>query len=129
MEPDARQTGSGSRPARPALSVFVAFLKLGLSSFGGPIAHLGYFRTAFVPRRKWLSEQAFADLVAICQILPGPTSSQVGFAIGLEHAGWRGALAAFTGFTLPSAVLMFAAAFALPALPATLRDHVFHGLV
>lgn len=87
-----------------AFEVFRAFLKLGLTSFGGPIAHLGYFRSEFVERRRWLDERRYADLVALCQFLPGPASSQVGFAIGLERAGWRGALAAWLGFTLPSAI-------------------------
>lgn len=86
--------------------VFLAFLKLGLTSFGGPIAHIGYFHREFVDRRRWLSDAAFADLVAVCQILPGPASSQLGFALGLMRAGYGGALAAFVAFTLPSAVLM-----------------------
>lgn len=92
--------------AGSALQVFGAFLKLGLSSFGGPIAHLGYFRNEFVGRRRWLDEHAYADLVALRQFLPGPASSQVGFAIGLARAGWRGALGAWLGFTLPSALLL-----------------------
>ncbi len=86
--------------------VFYAFLKLGLTSFGGPIAHLGYFRDELVTRRGWLSDQAYADLVALCQFLPGPASSQVGFALGMMRAGWMGALAAFTAFTLPSALIL-----------------------
>lgn len=86
--------------------VFMAFLKLGLTSFGGPIAHLGYFRDELVTRRGWLSDHAYADLVALCQFLPGPASSQVGFALGLLRAGWMGALAAFTAFTLPSALIL-----------------------
>ncbi len=93
--------------------VFAAFLKLGLTAFGGPIAHLGYFRDEFVTRRGWLSDTAYADLVALCQFLPGPASSQVGFALGLMRAGWLGALAAFTAFTLPSALLLLV--FALTA--------------
>ncbi|WP_312310834.1 chromate efflux transporter [Atlantibacter sp.] len=88
------------------LAVFMIFLRLGLTSFGGPIAHLGYFREEFVVRRKWLSEQSYADLVALCQFLPGPASSQVGIALGLTRAGYRGALAAWAGFTLPSALLL-----------------------
>src|SRR5579871_1105843 len=92
------------------LEVLLVFLRLGLSSFGGPIAHLGYFRDEFVTRRKWLDEQAYADLVALCQFLPGPASSQTGFSIGLMRGGYLGALAAWTGFTLPSAIalLLFA---------------------
>lgn len=86
--------------------VFGVFLKLGLTSFGGPVAHLGYFRDELVTRRRWLSDSAYADLVALCQFLPGPASSQVGFALGLMRAGWLGALAAFVAFTLPSVVLL-----------------------
>jgi chromate transporter len=96
-----------------AREVFAAFLKLGLTSFGGPIAHLGYFRDELVTRRGWLSDAAYADLVALCQFLPGPASSQTGFALGLMRAGWLGALAAFAAFTLPSALAMVA--FALTA--------------
>ncbi|WP_020015217.1 chromate efflux transporter [Promicromonospora sukumoe] len=95
--------------------VFVAFLRLGLTSFGGPVAHLGYFRDAFVVRRRWLGDQAYADVVALCQFLPGPASSQVGMAIGLQRAGVRGLLAAWAGFTLPSAVLMVAFAYGVTA--------------
>jgi chromate transporter len=83
------------------------FLRLGLTSFGGPIAHLAYFREEFVKRRGWLDEAQFAQLLGLCQFLPGPASSQMGFAIGLLRSGWRGALAAFTAFTLPSVLLMF----------------------
>lgn len=86
--------------------VFKAFLWLGLTSFGGPVAHLGYFRTEFVHRREWLTEKNFAELVALCQFLPGPASSQVGFAIGLMRAGGAGAAAAFAAFTLPSAAAL-----------------------
>jgi chromate transporter len=96
---------------RAAGEVLLAFLRLGLTSFGGPIAHLGYFRSEFVARRGWLSERAFADLVALAQFLPGPASSQTGFAIGLTRAGWLGGLAAWVGFTLPSAALMLAFAY------------------
>src|SRR5271166_4470576 len=90
---------------RPA-EVLAAFLRLGLTSFGGPIAHLGYFRAEFVERRRWLSERAYVDLVALSQFLPGPASSQTGFAIGLMRAGYLGGLAAWAGFTLPSAAAM-----------------------
>ena len=83
-------------------------LRLGCTSFGGPIAHLGYFRNEFVVRRKWLEEETFADIVGLCQFLPGPASSQVGFTIGLLEGGPLGALAAWTAFTFPSAFLMFA---------------------
>ncbi|WP_295814865.1 chromate efflux transporter [uncultured Deinococcus sp.] len=90
------------------LEVFLVFLRLGLTSFGGPVAHLGYFRAEVVQRRAWLTEQGYADVVALAQFLPGPASSQTGFAVGLLRAGWPGALAAWLGFTLPSAVLMTA---------------------
>src|SRR3984893_2527687 len=92
------------------LEVLRVFLKLGLTSFGGPVAHIGYFREEFVVRRGWLDDATFSDLVALCQFLPGPASSQVGFCIGLIRAGYLGALAAWTGFTLPSAIalLLFA---------------------
>lgn len=88
--------------------VFLAFLRLGVTSFGGPIAHLGYFRDDLVTRRRWMDDRAYADLVALCQFLPGPASSQVGFAMGLQRAGFWGAIVAFLGFTLPSAVLLVA---------------------
>lgn len=114
---------------RSVWQVFAVFLGLGLTSFGGPIAHLGYFRETFVSRLKWLDERVYAELVALCQILPGPASSQVGFAIGLTQAGFGGALAAFVGFTLPSALLMFGAAWGLDYLPADIRTPLFHGLV
>ena len=95
--------------------VFLAFLRLGVTSFGGPVAHLGYFRDALVLRRRWLSERAYADLVALCQFLPGPASSQVGMAIGLQRAGFLGMLAAWCAFTLPSAILLTAFAFGIEA--------------
>ncbi|MEH6368535.1 MAG: chromate transporter, partial [Pseudomonas marincola] len=91
---------------RSCWSVFLIFLKLGLTSFGGPVAHLGYFREEFVSRRRWLSEHSYADLVALCQFLPGPASSQVGMALGLSRAGYAGALSAWAGFTLPSAIVL-----------------------
>ena len=89
-----------------AWTIFLVFLRLGLTSFGGPVAHLGYFRTEFVQQRRWLDERSYADLVALCQFLPGPASSQVGLAIGLLRGGYRGSLAAWAGFTLPSAVAL-----------------------
>ena len=89
---------------RSAWAVFLIFLRLGLTSFGGPVAHLAYFRAEFVSRRHWLSERSYSDLVALCQFLPGPASSQVGIALGLSRAGYGGALAAWAGFTLPSAL-------------------------
>jgi len=108
--------------------VFAAFLKLGLTSFGGPVAHLGYFRTEFVERRKWLEERAYADLVALCQFLPGPASSQVGMAIGLSRAGYPGALAAWMAFTLPSAIALVLFAFGLAAVGDALGSGWLHGL-
>lgn len=98
---------------RAVPETFAAFLRLGLTSFGGPIAHLGYFHREFVERRRWMGAAEFADTVALCQFLPGPTSSQVGFAIGLRRAGIAGGLAAWTGFTLPSAIAMGAAGWLL----------------
>ena len=109
MTASAHDTATASRGS--AGEVFWAFLRLGLTSFGGPIAHLGYFRDDLVARRRWMSDKAYADLVALCQFLPGPASSQVGFAMGLHRAGPLGALAAFLAFTLPSAILMVAFAF------------------
>lgn len=103
--------GPGGASRRSASEVFLVFLRLGLTSFGGPIAHLGYFREAFVVRRRWLSDDAYADLVALCQFLPGPASSQVGMAIGLQRAGLKGLLAAWLAFTLPSAALLVAFAY------------------
>lgn len=111
-----------------AAEVFAVFLKLGLTSFGGPIAHLGYFRTEFVDRRRWLDDAAYADLVALCQFLPGPASSQVGFALGLMRAGWMGALAAFIGFTLPSALMLLAFAQIVPLLSGPLAMGAIDGL-
>ncbi len=100
------------------LEVFIVFLRLGCVSFGGPVAHLGYFREAFVTRLKWLSDEEYADLVALCQFLPGPASSQVGYALGLRRAGFMGGLAAWLGFTLPSAALMIGFALGLGSLGA-----------
>jgi len=108
--------------------VFAAFLKLGVASFGGPVAHIGYFRNEFVQRRAWLDERAYADLVALCQFLPGPASSQVGFSIGLMRAGYAGGLAAWTGFTVPSAILMVLFAYGAGALGGPLGMGVLHGL-
>ena len=117
----------GERPGS-ALEVFRVFLKLGVSSFGGPIAHLGYFREEFIVRRRWLDEQAFVDLVALCQFLPGPASSQTGFSIGLIRAGYGGALAAWCGFTLPSAIIMVLFAYGASALSGSAGAGLLHGL-
>lgn len=116
-------------PPGSAREVFGAFLRLGLTSFGGPIAHLGYFRHEFVQRRGWLDEHAYAELVALCQFLPGPASSQVGFALGLRRAGWSGALAAWLGFTLPSALLLVLFALGLARAEASpILSSVIHAL-
>lgn len=109
--------------------VFLAFLKLGLTSFGGPIAHLGYFREEFVNRRKWLSDGAFADVVALCQFLPGPASSQVGFAIGISRGGGLlGGIAAWVAFTLPSAILLLAFAYGAASFAGPVGQGIIHGL-
>ena len=92
-------------PAGSVAEVFATFLKLGLTSFGGPIAHLGYFHRELIERRKWVDESEYAQLLALCQFVPGPASSQLGFALGLLRGGWPGAMAAFAAFTLPSARL------------------------
>ena len=116
-------------PQRPLLQVLLVFLRLGLSSFGGPIAHIGYFRREFVERRGWIAPQEFAGLLALCQFLPGPASSQMGIAIGLRRAGVMGALAAWIGFTLPSALLLVA--FGLKIVDPGLPHHAswVHGLL
>jgi chromate transporter len=111
-----------------ATEVFVVFARLGLTCFGGPIAHLGYFHKEFVVRRKWLDEKTYADLVALCQFLPGPASSQVGFSIGLLRARYLGALAAWIGFTLPSAVALVLFAYGAGELGGTLGSGILHGL-
>ncbi|VIO67994.1 putative chromate transport protein [Bradyrhizobium ivorense] len=116
------------QPVGRAAEVFRVFLRLGLTSFGGPIAHIGYFRHEFVERRKWLDEQAYADLVALCQFLPGPASSQVGFSLGLMRAGYPGALAAWTGFTLPSAIVLVLFAYGASALSGPVGSGLVHGL-
>ncbi len=108
--------------------VFGAFLKLGLTSFGGPVAHIGYFRHEFVERRKWFDERTYADIVALCQFLPGPASSQVGMAIGLSRAGYLGALAAWTAFTLPSAIALVLFAYSLLTFGNVLGSGWLHGL-
>lgn len=111
-----------------AFEVFAAFLHQGLTAFGGQLAHLAYFRREFVERRGWVSEAAYADLLALCHFLPGPTSSQMGMAIGMRQAGLAGALAAFAGFTLPAAVAMLVFAQILPTLVLRLGEGWLHGL-
>ena len=115
------------RPGSP-LEVLLAFAKLGVSSFGGPIAHIGYFREEFVVRRRWIDEPAFADLVALCQFLPGPASSQVGFSIGLMRGGYLGGLAAWTAFTLPSAILLLLFAYGAKFFQGPIGAGLLHGL-
>lgn len=110
------------------LKLFLTFLYLGCTSFGGPVAHLGYFRQAFVSQRGWLSEQQYADLVALCQFMPGPASSQVGLGIGLMRGGYAGALAAWLGFTLPSAAVLIAFALGLEHWHGEALNGVIHGL-
>lgn len=119
---------SAAATDRSAWRVFLVFLRLGLTSFGGPVAHLGYFRTEFVERRRWLGEAAYADLVALCQFLPGPASSQVGLALGLMRAGYAGALAAWAGFTLPSALALIALALGMAQAGDALPAGALHGL-
>lgn len=110
-------------------AIFWVFLKLGLTSFGGPIAHLGYFRDEFVVRRRWLSEESYGDLVALCQFMPGPASSQVGFSLGvLRGNGLVGGLAAWLGFTMPSAIVLFAFALGATAFTGPLAEGFLHGL-
>ncbi len=109
-------------------AIFLAFLKLGLTSFGGPIAHIGYFRMEFVEQRGWVTEAEFAQLLATSQFLPGPASSQLGFSIGLLKAGWIGAFAAFIAFTMPSVLLLIAFAGVLPMLAGEAGQALLHGL-
>ncbi len=120
--------GRAGREGEGAAAVFAAFLRLGLTSFGGPVAHLAYFRDEFVARRGWIAERDYADLVALCQFLPGPASSQVGIALGLRRAGYAGALAAWAGFTLPSALALAAFALAVRARPDLLPPDALQGL-
>ena len=113
---------------RELIEVFLIFLRLGVTSFGGPIAHLGYFHDEFVVKRKWFDEHSYADLVALCQFLPGPASSQVGIAIGESRAGALGAVAAWTGFTMPSALILMAFAFGLSTFHELISGSWLHGL-
>jgi chromate transporter len=120
-------------PAPPLLGrawaeVFPVFLYLGLTSFGGPVAHLGYFRRELVDKRRWLDETSYADIVGLCQFLPGPASSQVGMSLGLMRAGLPGAFAAWLGFTAPSAALMIAFGYGAAAFQGSMGGLVLHGL-
>ena len=121
-------SASASAPTGSFVEVFLAFLKLGLTSFGGPIAHLGYFRTEFVERRAWLDDKSYSDLVALCQFLPGPASSQVGMALGLGRAGWSGALGAWLGFTLPSAIVLILFGLGVAQWAGLVQSGAIHGL-
>lgn len=123
LEPRRENSSVGRLP-----EVFGAFLKLGLISFGGPVAHLSYFREEFVAKRRWLADSAYGDLVALCQFLPGPASSQVAFALGAQRAGWMGGMAASAGFTVPSAVLMILFGYGVAALGDPHRAGWCHGL-
>jgi chromate transporter len=131
---DMRNGGLGSKDADRQIhgsvaEVFRVFLKLGLTSFGGPIAHLGYFRDELMMRRQWLDETTYADLVALCQFLPGPASSQVGFSLGiLRGSGLLGGLAAWFAFTTPSALILFAFAMSAAAFTGPVAEGFLHGL-
>jgi chromate transporter len=129
-EPSRVNTAADQKYQRAGspLEVLLAFAKLGVSCFGGPIAHIGYFREEFVVRRRWIDDAAYADLVALCQFLPGPASSQVGFSIGLMRGGYLGGLAAWTAFTLPSAILLVLFAYGANALQGPIGEGLLHGL-
>ncbi len=127
MDQDATMTDT-TQTDRSPWAVFLIFLRLGLTSFGGPIAHLGYFRGEFVTRRQWLTDRSYADLVALCQFLPGPASSQVGIALGLSRSGYAGALAAWAGFTLPSAIALILFALGMANYGDAMPSGVLHGL-
>ena len=128
MNDDRGAVPSNAVAQGSAGEVFAVSLGLGLTSFGGPIAHLGYFERTYVRQRQWLSADEYAGLVALAQMAPGPASSKVGFLIGLRRAGWAGGLAAWLGFTVPSAVVMFAFALLAPRLQGAAVDSVLHGL-
>src|SRR6185295_9275149 len=117
-----------SDSSRAWREVFLVFLRLGFTSFGGPVAHLGYFRHEFVEKRRWLDEAAYADTVALCQFLPGPASSETGIALGLMRAGLPGAFAAWLGFTAPSAILMILASYGVAGFRGVAGTALLHGL-
>jgi chromate transporter len=125
---DGEAAATGVAPRVNHLEIFLIFLRLGLTSFGGPIAHLGYFRQEFVERRKWISEQVFADLIALCNFLPGPTSSQVSYSIGMTRGGILGALCSWGAFTLPSVVIMLLAAYGIHWVGGDQTAGWLHGL-
>lgn len=124
---NTKLTASGTN-AGSAAEVLAVFLRLGLTCFGGPVAHIGYFRQEFVERRRWLDDEAFTDLFGLCQFLPGPASSQLGFSIGIQRAGWLGGLAAWCGFTLPSVLMLIAFAVMAPSLGGPVGAGLIHGL-
>ena len=129
QEPPKGASLPATAPQRGSpLEVLGAFLKLGLTSFGGPVAHLGYFHTEFVGRRKWLDEKSYSDLVALCQFLPGPASSQVGMALGQQRAGWLGSLMAWIGFTMPSALALILFAYGIAQYSDLAASGAVHGL-
>lgn len=121
-------TASTTHRDQTSWTVFWIFLRLGLTSFGGPVAHLGFFREEFVTRRQWLSDRSYADLVALCQFLPGPASSQVGIALGFSRAGYSGALAAWAGFTLPSAIVLILFAIGISSAGTSFSAGALQGL-
>lgn len=123
-----KEHAASNAPAESLWQLFVIFLRLGCTSFGGPVAHLGYFREEFVAKRRWLSDSSYSDLVALCQFLPGPASSQVGMALGMSRVGFGGAAMAWLGFTLPSAALLIAFALELSSWSGELASGALHGL-
>ena len=125
---DGKTPAAAVAPRANHLEIFLIFLRLGLTSFGGPIAHLGYFRQEFVERRKWISEQVFADLVALCNFLPGPTSSQVSYSIGMTRGGILGALCSWGAFTIPSVIIMLLAAYGIHWVNGDQTAGWLHGL-
>lgn len=125
--PSLSDDDAGAQTRDSAWTIFLIFLRLGLTSFGGPVAHLGYFREEFVARRRWMEDSAYGDLVALCQFLPGPASSQVGMGVGLMRGGLKGALAAWLGFTMPSAIMLIVFALALARTGAA-QGAWLHGL-
>jgi chromate transporter len=128
VAPAGTRMSNVSPDDRNPWAVFLIFLRLGATSFGGPIAHIGYFHEEFVTRRRWLSERSYADLVALCQFLPGPSSSQIGMALGLTRCGYIGALLAWVGFTLPSAIIMILVALGISSHANAVPAGVLHGL-
>lgn len=127
---DASIQGETTAPEErtPLITIFLVFLRLGLTSFGGPVAHMGYFCEEFVGRHKWLQERAYADLVALCQFLPGPASSQVGIGVGLSRGGLPGTVAAWLGFTMPSALALIAFGYGVIAYQNSINPGILQGL-